>query len=323
MDEQEKREQERKDFRRTGGRVTRIEFYACFIILAVLVLWRGGLSNQNLGLRMTSLENSVTHKIDALWNDVNREIEAIPGKVMQEDESMFSDRSLFITEVDRKAQTFLLKLTGTPKEYRAGMEGTFFVSCDSGEPVSVPAAFGEDRMLQAEARLPFCENMSVSAVLKTDSAEKIQKFGEINAQMDYGLVPEFSGGWDSYGLMPKKDWVLHDGRISVDISAREAKGLSFGEGSMEIQLDGKTIRTMPMEKEFLGTREWSFHAEQEENIELKEGQTLSLIFKITDNEGVKYTYLAEQYDVTKEGLEEIRPEDWDENPLKNGRLTME
>lgn len=324
MDEQEKREQEREDFRRTGGRVTRIEFYACFIILAVLVLWRGGLNSQNLGLRMTALEKGVTHRIDALWDDVNREIEAVPDKVMQENESMFSDRNLFITEVDRKARTFLLELKAAPREYREGMEGTFFVSCDFGEPVSVPAVFGEDRMLRAEAELPFCENVSVSAVLKTDGVEKIQNFGEINAQREYGLVPEFSGGWKAYGLIPKKDWVLHDGQISVDVSAKEAKGLSFGEGSMEIQVDGKTVQTMQAEKEFLGTREWSFHAEQEEDLALKAGQTLSIIFKITDNEGVKYTYLIEQYDVTKEeGLEEKRPENWDENPLKDGRLTME
>lgn len=323
MDEQEKREQEREDFRRTGGRVTRIEFYVSFLLLAALVLLRVGLNSQKLELRMTLLENSVTHKIDALWDDVNREIEAIPGKVMRENESMFSDRNLFITEVDRKAQTFLLKLTGTPKEYCEGMEVTFLVSCDSEEPVSVPARFGEDRMLRAEAELPFCENASVSAVLKTDGMEKAQSFGEINAQMDYGLVPEFSGGWKTYGLMPKKDWVLHDGQISVDVSAKEAKGLSFGEGSMEIQVDGKTVQTMQAEKEFLGTREWSFHAEQEEDIELKEGQVLSLIFKITDDEGVKYTYLVKQFDVTKDGLEEKRPENWDENPLKDGRLTME
>lgn len=237
---------------------------------------------------------------------------------------MFSDRKLSITEVDRKAQTFLLKLTGTPKEYREGMEVTFLVSCDSEEPVSVPARFGEGRMLQAEAELPFCENVSVSAVLKTDGMEKVQSFGEVNAQMEYGLIPEFSGGWKAYRLMPKKDWILHDGQISVDVSAKEAKGLSFGEGSMEIQVDGKTVQTMQAEKEFLGTREWSFHAEQEEDIELKEGQVLSLIFKITDDEGVKYTYLVKQYDVTKEeGLEEKRPENWDENPLKDGRLTME
>ena len=56
---------------------------------------------------------------------------------------------------------------------------------------------------------------------------------------------------------------------------------------------------------------------------VKEGQTLSVVFKITDNDGVMYTYLAEQLDVTKDGLEERQPKGWGMELLKNGWLTME
>lgn len=323
MDENERKEQEREDFRKTGGMVTRIEFYTCFMVLAALILSRGGLTNWNLGMKIERAEESITHDIDSLWNDVNREIAAVPGKITQESENLFSDRRLFITEVDRKAQTFLLELTGTPKEYHEGMEVTFFVSCDSGEPVAVPAAFGEGRRLHAEAELPFCETAYVSAVWKSDGAEKVQNFGIVNAQMDYGLVPEFSGGLRSYSLMPKKDWLLYEGQISIDVSAKEAKGLEFGEGTAEIQVDGNTVQTMQTKKEYLGGRNWNFQAEQTEKFELKEGQTISVIFKITDNDGVKYTYLAEQCDVTKDGLEGRLPKGGGMELLKNGRLTME
>lgn len=323
MDEKERKEQEREDFRKTGGMVTRIEFYTCFMVLVALILWRGGLVNQNLEMRIWNAEKNTIHEIDALWNDVNREIEAIPGRVMMENESMFSDRRLFLAEVDRKEQTFLLKLTGTPKEYHEGIEGTFFVSCDSGEPVAIPAEWGESRQLHAEAELPFCETVYVSVALKSDGTEKVQNFGEVNAQMDYGLVPEFSGGLRSYRLMPKKDWLLHDGVISIDISAGEAQGLSFDEGTAELQIDGETVQTMQAKKEYLGGQNWNFQAEQTEKFELKEGQTLSVIFKITDNDGVMYTYLAEQLDVTKDGLEGRQPEGRGVELLKNGRLTIE
>ena len=90
--EWERKEEEQEKFRRTGGMVTRIEFYVSYLLLVALVLLRVGLNSQKLGLRMTLLENTVTHKIDALWDDVNREIAAIPGKVMQESESMFLQR---------------------------------------------------------------------------------------------------------------------------------------------------------------------------------------------------------------------------------------
>ncbi len=122
MDEKERKEQEREDFRKTGGMVTRIEFYTCFMVLVALILWRGGLVNQNLEMRIWNAEKNTIHEIDALWNDVNREIEAISDRVMMENESMFSDRRLFLAEVDRKEQTFLLKLTGTPKEYHEGID---------------------------------------------------------------------------------------------------------------------------------------------------------------------------------------------------------
>ena len=80
-------------FPKTGGMVTRIEFYTCFMVLVALILWRGGLVNQNLEMRIWNAKKNTIHEIDALWNDVNREIEAIPGRVMMENESMFSDRN--------------------------------------------------------------------------------------------------------------------------------------------------------------------------------------------------------------------------------------
>ena len=123
--------------------------------------------------------------------------------------------------------------------------------------------------------------------------------------------------------MPKKDWLLHDGVISIDISAGEAQGLSFDEGTAELQIDGETVQTIQAKKEYLGGQKWNFQAEQTEKFELKEGQTLSVVFKITDNDGVMYTYLAEQLDVTKDGLEERQPKGWGMELLKNGWLTME
>ncbi len=319
MDEKERKQE---DSRRTGGNVTRLEFYACFMVLIALIVTTNWSIQRRMEFKMIFDKKEIIGTIENSWEDINREIMTIPDKIMLENESMFSDRRLFITEVDRKAQTFLLQLGATPKEYHEGMGVTFFVSCDSGEPVAVPAAFGEGRRLQAELELPFCETVSVSAALKSDGEEKVQDFGKINAQMDYGLVPEFSGGLRSFSLMPKKDWLLRDGVISIDVSAEGAKDLSFGEGEAELQVDGKTVQTMRAEKELLGRREWNFQTEQTEKFELKEGQTLSVLFKITDNDGATYRYLAEQYTVTKDGLEGRQPEGWGMELLKNGRLTI-
>ncbi len=323
MDEKERKEQERGDSHKMGNKVTRWEFYVCVLSIVVLIFTMNWRTQWRTELKMTIAEKDIMSRVESSWEDINRKIEAIPGRVMMENESMFSDRRLFLAEVDRKEQTFLLKLTGTPKEYHEGIEGTFFVSCDSGEPVAIPAEWGESRQLHAEAELPFCETVYVSVALKSDGAEKVQNFGEVNAQMDYGLVPEFSGGLRSFSLMPKKDWLLHDGVISIDISAGEAQGLSFDEGTAELQIDGETGQTIQAKKEYLGGQKWNFQAEQTEKFELKEGQTLSVIFKITDNDGVMYTYLAEQLDVTKDGLEERQPKGWGMELLKNGWLTME
>ncbi len=322
MDEKERKEQERGDSHKMGNKVTRWEFYVCVLSIVVLIFTMNWRTQWRTELKMTIAEKDIMSRVESSWEDINRKIEAIPGRVMMENESMFSDRRLFLAEVDRKEQTFLLKLTGTPREYHEGIEGTFFVSCDSGEPVAIPAEWGESRQLHAEAELPFCETVYVSVALKSDGAEKVQNFGEVNAQMDYGLVPEFSGGLRSYRLMPKKDWLLHDGVISIDISAGEAQGLSFDEGTAELQIDGETVQTIQAKKEYLGGQKWNFQAEQTEKFELKEGQTLSVIFKITDNDGVKYTYIAEQLDVTKDGLEGRQPEGRGVELLKNGRLTI-
>ena len=60
MDEKERKEQEREDFRKTGGMVTRIEFYICFMVLFALILWRGGLVNQNLEMNVECREKHHT-----------------------------------------------------------------------------------------------------------------------------------------------------------------------------------------------------------------------------------------------------------------------
>ena len=115
MDEKERKEQEREDFCKTGGMVTRIEFYTCFMVLFALILWRGGLVNQNLEMRMWNAEKNTIHEIDALWNDVNREIEAIPEKIREERDSPFWNPGMEIAGVNRKAGTFRLAIQATPK----------------------------------------------------------------------------------------------------------------------------------------------------------------------------------------------------------------
>ncbi len=180
MDEQEKKEQEREDFRRTGGYVTRIEFYICFMVLASLILWRSGQINQDMNRGIYDVKRGVTHEIDALWNDVNHEIEAVPDKIREERDSPFWNPGMEIAGINRKAGTFRLAIQATPKEYRNGMEGAFYVTCDDGERIVLQGLFDENRILRAETELPICGKVSATAILKENGTTKIQVLNDLN-----------------------------------------------------------------------------------------------------------------------------------------------
>lgn len=49
MDEMQKKIGKRERFNRSGGAVTRIEFYGCFLVLVFLLVWHGKIANYLFG----------------------------------------------------------------------------------------------------------------------------------------------------------------------------------------------------------------------------------------------------------------------------------
>ncbi len=305
MDEKERKEQEREDFRKTGGMVTRIEFYTCFMVLFALILWRGGLVNQNLEMRMWNAEKNTIHEIDALWNDVNREIEAIPEKIREERDSPFWNPGMEIAGVNRKAGTFRLAIQATPKEYREGMEGAFYVTCDDGERIVLQGLFDESRILRAETELPICGKVSATAILKENGTTRIQVLNDLN-DVEEEITPGFSA-FSGFSIQYDKegaDITAHDIEVSVYCSdhLRHSRFLP-GEGELEIQTDGRTVGTVPLKKAMRNDgEEWRYWDEKEgKAVRVEYGQRISLVFRMQDNSGAVYRYLVEESIMTDEG----------------------
>lgn len=303
---QERKEQEREDFRRTGGMVTRIEFYAAFLLLVALVLLRGGLTNQNLGLVVTAAQGIIMNEIDSGWNDLSRDMAEIPEQIMVDRESPFWEQRIEIASVDQEANTLRLLLQATPKEYREGMEGLFYVTCDDGETAALPAAFDGNRVLRAETELPICGRVSVTAALKENGTEKIRVFDDLDVEEE--IVPRFSSlrqGASENFKKSSADFQINDTTVYVSCPDKRRGFFSAGKGELEIQVDGKAVVTAPMEQEMQEKGEWRYWLEGESDAaDVKFGQHLSVVFKMQDGDGATYSCLLRDGIMTEEGLEE-------------------
>lgn len=305
MDEQEKKEQERKDSGRISSKVKRWEFYVCYAMVIALIFVTNWRLRQEMELKMLLAEKDIMSEVESGWEDINKEIEKIPAQIAEERDCPFWNPKMEIVGLDRKAGTFRLAFQAMPKEYRDGMEGVFYVTCDNDdESLVLQGVIDENRMLRAETELPICGRVSATAIWKADGTEKTQVLDELDVAGE--ITPQFDGysGSSIQFNRSTADFQASDTNVHVVYSDSLCRiGFLAGEGETEIQVNEKAVAAIPMEKESYDGKEWNYRYEgRSEAVRVEYGQRVSLVFKMKDSAGTEYSYLVEDGVMTEEGI---------------------
>lgn len=317
-----KREEEQREERKRRKGVTRLEFYICFAILLAFMIWLGMAVEEGF----SRMENRISNQEMNLQNEIGRIPNGIESALREADDPL-RESGIEIVDVDAKGKTATLRMTALPKEYQAGMGMTFFVSCDGKKALQVPAAAGEDRVFTAELDVPFCDVAEATARVEKGDTESMQTIGGISIQGK--VLPYFSGNVaNSVSWNAGQTYATFEGgEISVDVQAPNwaAKGKEFAlkNKKVEIYVDGKKVKTLPVETvyedEYDGSGSYVAVLSAEDKIKLAEGQTIEVFFKAEDKNGLKYSYLVERG--TWNGKEYMQEERIDS--MSRGSLTIE
>ena len=312
-----------------SGYVTRKEFYICFAILLAVIFCQGistkdhvWQAKNNLRSEMQSAESRIMHQIDSIPRNIEQGIEDANNPLQKSD--------LQIMDVDIKAQTVTLCMTVLPKEYTDSMAVQFFLSCDRGEAIAISAAAGADRVFKAEKTIPFCDMVSATVNLKKDGTETICDLGEMSIQGQ--VLPYFNGHWSgSRTWTAGQKFITFDGSLIMDVakpdwvmSQNKGKDWIFKNPLAEVWIDGKLTRTLPVQT--ISEDEYTYAYEamiERESLKLYEGETIELVFRLEDSNGLKYRYMVEKGIYTADGdyMEEAHADSM--NPVSDGRLTIE
>lgn len=286
-------EEKKAEARKEKTTVTRKEFYICFVILLLVIIWGTNAVSRSLTDCVNQNKSLISAEIDRLF----RQIYGISDEVtagINDANNPLQENDVRVVSVDAKKKTATLRLTAMPKEYQEGMKLTFFVSCDGKEPLSVAAEIGADRIFAANLDIPFCEDLKITANVKEKDTEYIQNLGE--RSMEGQLLPYFDGYWGGAAEWnSNEDFATIDGNIEINIQNPEwwytqNRKAEYKNARVEVQIDGKKVKTIPAE--------WaggSCHAyiTKDDKIKLHEGETVAFIFK-TEAEGFRYSYLIER-----------------------------
>ena len=279
--------------------VTRKEFRICFIILLAAIAFATIAVKDSVEQARNYVSNQVYQSEQHVSNIINN----IPRNIEQGIEDAnnpIRESSMEIVDVDEKAKTATICMTAAPKEYVNGMTVKFMVSCD-GEKVEVPAVADADRTYQAELTVPFCDVVSATVHLQKNGAEHICRMPDV--YVNEVVLPVFNGRWSgSIGWLANQDFVTFDGEILVDVNTpqwlmQKDKGTSFvlKDTKLEVYVDGKLDKTLPaiVRSQDEYNREYRTDFTKDNKIKLKEFKKIEFIFKAEDNNGLKYSYLAE------------------------------
>ena len=286
-----KREEEQREEKKRKKSVTRLEFYICFAILLILIF--------RLGIAMENSTSQLENRISNQERNFRDEIGRIPNGIesaLREADNPLRESSLEIVGVDGKGKTATLRMTALPKEYQAGMGMTFFVSCDGKKALAVPAAAGEDRVFMAEVDVPFCGVAEATARVEKGDVESLQTIGGVGIQGE--VLPYFSGNAsNSVTWNAGQDYATFEGgEIIIDVQApqwiAERKEFTLKNKKVELYVDGKKVKTLPVETVYEDEYSGSYVAvlSAEDKIKLTEGQTIEVFFRAEDENGLKYTY---------------------------------
>lgn len=293
-EEQEKKLKEKKY-------VTRKEFYICFIILLVVIIRQGLVTRDRVEMEANQVSNAVSMAEDRISGNIS----SIPRNIeqgIQDANNPIRKSNMEIVDVNIKEKSATIRMTASPKEYQDGMTMKFLVSCDGAEAVEVPAAAGNDRVFKAETEVPFCGVASATVHMKKGGTEYIRSISDV--YIETAVLPQFNGGWGgSIGWLANQDYVTFDGDITVDVNTPEwlmnrDKGASFDlkNEKMEVYVDGKMVKTLPVEliHEDEYYRSYFVSVTGENKIQLDDMKEIEFIFMAEDNNGLKYSYLAEK-----------------------------
>ncbi len=291
-EKQEKQPKERKA-------VTRLEFYICIALLLGFVFFQSLSIRDRINQAERYIGNSYTAELHGLQNQIAN----IPNGIenaLEEAERILRAHSVEIVAVDLDRQTATLRMTAIPKEYQDGMELLFFVSCDGGASVCVPAGAGADRIYAAELEVDICKEALVNVHIQRNGVEQIQSIGGVD--VEWQVLPRFDGYWvGSLSYAANADHAMCSGDMEVMIEKPgwlENEDFLLGNMRKEIRIDGETVRSIPLCEgewvEIQSNHHYFRDEEEKETIRIEDGQTIEFIFKAEDNHGLKYTYLVER-----------------------------
>lgn len=321
MDEQEKREQPK-----ALGNVTRLEFYVgialvlAFVLVLSLAMERA--AERRAWDMVVRLEDRAT-QTELAMDRLAGETTDYVRQVVEEMESPLSWHNMRVADVNHKAGTIRLELAASPKEYFEGLEGTFYVGRDEVEGYTVPGVFDESHILRAEMELPLCRWVHANVSLMEGGSEKRQTMGEMEIRESM-IMPKFAGRWKefSHDTENGKDTLTGVMEIEMDLRGDWSGGsITLRDCTLEVQKDGKTIQTVPMESaaidpEVIPRQNPTFLGRIEEPVLLEKDGEVAFFFKAVDGDGAKYTYLVQKGTLdAKTGRYLIQKDDGDGNNL--------
>ena len=309
--EEEQKEEKEKKY------VTRKEIRICFVILLAAI----GFATFSINDSIRQSRNENANAIYMMEERFNNRIDSIPRNIEQgiaDANNPISEGYMEMVDADYEAKTATLSMTVVPKEYQDGMTAHFFVSCDGNEPMKVNAVAKEDRTFVAECDVPFCESAEVKAVLRKGNTEYLKLVGsESIYDSVYPQGHGFLAGSITFG-----NGVHHFNRdVELHVNAPEwmTKNGAFVLKNVKaiVEIDGKTVMTVPLEEMDKDYYSASYVAELEE-FKLREGEKLKVYCTAEDDGGRKYTCIVEQGEAMKNDYVSQEPA-WD----GNGWLTIE
>jgi len=289
--EEQKEEKEKKY-------VTRKEFRICFILLLAAI----GFATFSINDSIQQMQNHVSNQVYQVEDRINDTIGMIPYNIekgIEDANNPIREGYMEMIDVDYDAKTVTLRMTVAPKEYQEGMTVHFFISCDGNEPMKVNAEARADRTFIAECEVPYCDYAEVKAVLKKGNTEYLKLIGSEGIYSQ--IMPEFHGffgGSTTFGNGVHRFDRMVELRVNAPGWMTEDGAFVLSNVRAVVEIDGKSVMTVPMEKTDSDYYSASYMVELEA-FELRAGEKLKVSCMAEDNSGRKYTYVVEQGEALK------------------------
>ena len=290
--EEEQKEEKEKKY------VTRKEFRICFVILLIALSAATFAINDSINMAKNYVANQVyqtEERISSTINSIPRNIE----QGIEDANNPISEGYMEMVDVDYEAKNVTLRMTVVPKEYQDGMAVHFFVSCDGNESIKVNAVAQEDRTFIAECDVPYCDRAEVKAVLRKGDTEYLKLIGSESIYSQ--IMPEFHGmfpGSVSYGANVHRFNRTVELRVYAPDWMTRNSSFALENVTAVVEIDGKTVMTVPMEERERDHYSAVYVVELEE-FKLRAGEKLKVYCTAEDNGGRKYTYVVERGEALK------------------------